>query len=98
MTETEKSIEKPENTNQSTKSLLDHPLIKEFGIPLAKQALKKELGIGIHDKDLTKKPFGRGMMAMKDFIQGTWYIIVLFFLSMGGSLLILKWIAKYLGV
>jgi len=82
----------------NTKSFLDHPLVKEFGIPLAKQALKKEFGIETHEKEITKKAFGRFMYALRDFIQGTWWVMVFFMASMGLVLIGLLWLKKLAGV
>ena len=82
----------------NTANFLDHPLVKEFGIPLAKQALKKEFGIETHEKEITKKAFGRFMYALRDFIQGTWWVMVFFMASMGLVLIGLLWLKKLAGV
>lgn len=92
--EIEPKVDKSANMND----LMNHPLVKEFGIPLAKQALKKEFGIETHEKEITKRAFGRFMYALRDFIQGTWWVMVLFTLMMGLCIITLLWLRKMLGV
>jgi hypothetical protein len=98
MAEADKSIEVRDQPTGNIGSLLDHPLVKEFGIPMMKQVFKKEFGIETHEKEITKRAFGRFVYALRDFIQGTWWVIVLLTASMGLVLIALLWLKKLAGV
>lgn len=80
------------------KNILDHPLVKEFGIPLAKQALKKELGIGTEHKVNNKSPFGRTIATLKDFIQGTFWVFLISAITLMLTFVFYLWLRKALGV
>jgi len=73
-------------------------MVKEFGVPLAKQALKKELGINTRDPEVTKKPFGRAIYALRDFWHGVWWTIPALAASLGLVWILLKALAKFFGV
>ena len=73
------STEQQDPKTPSLTDLYNHPMVKELIIP----AIKKEyLGIGARDKEVTKKGFGRTMYALRDFMQGTWWVMALFVASM----------------
>lgn len=61
--------------------LMKNPLVQEFAIPMLKMTIKKELGIGTSEKAVTQKPFGRAAYALRDFIQGTWWVLVALYFS-----------------
>lgn len=85
----------PRNT---WKEIFDNPLTKEFILPIAKAAAKKEFGIETSNKDVAKKPFGRAMYALRDVWQGIWWTIPALAASLGLIVVLLKWLMKFLGV
>ena len=85
-------------SSKSLTGLLNDPLAREFGIPILRSIVKKEFGIDTGTKELTKKPAGRFILSLKDFIQGTWWVAVLFTLCMGLSWILLLYVRKVLQV
>ena len=75
--------------------LLNHPLVQELAVPYIKQEV---LGINHKDKDVTKKGFGRALYALRDFMQGTYWVFIIFIFSMMLTIIIFLALRKVLGV
>lgn len=75
--------------------LLNHPLVQDIAIPYIK---KEVLGVGHSDREITKKGFGRTMYALRDFMQGTWWVVSLFVASMMIIFILFLVFRKVLGV
>lgn len=81
-----------------TADIMQSPLFKEFALPMLKNALKKEMGIGTSEKAVTNKPFGRALYAIRDVWHGIWWTIPALMLTVGITWLILLAFRKFLGV
>ena len=84
----------PQQPRNVFKDLYENPLVREIVLPIA----KREFGINTSNKDVTKKPFGRAMYAIRDVWQGIWWTIPALAASLGIIVVLLKWMIKFLGV
>ena len=98
MAEIIKSVQVSDNEPQgfAIGKLLNDPLVRELVIPI----IKREAGLGgsHNDKELTKKWGGRLLLGLRDFMQGTWWVVVLFSLGMSLVVIIFLVLRKWLGV
>lgn len=84
-------------STNSIMNLLKDPLVRELVIPI----IKKEAGLGgggHNDKELARKWGGRLLLGLRDFMQGTWWVVVLFSLGMSLVVIIFLVLRKWLGV
>lgn len=92
----------PENITPQVKPLLApgmlEKVLNEIIFPAAINEAKKAAGINVHDKQVSSKPFGRAMYALRDVWQGIWWTIPALFLSIGLITILLAVLKKVLGV
>lgn len=84
-------------TKDTLSRLLENPTVRELGTSIVKKAIKDAAGI-TEEKKTVNKPFGRVMYALKDFIQGTWWVILLFYLGLGLTAIVLALLRKVLQI
>jgi len=78
--------------------LLSNKRVKELVFSIAEKQIKEAAGIESAQRVNNKTPFGRTLATIKDFIQGTWWIVVLGTLCMGLVIIVLKFLSKMVGV
>ena len=72
--------------------------LNDIVIPMAVKEIKTAAGITTQEKHNTKSAFGRTMLSLKDFWQGTWWTIPALILSLGLVMILLKVLAVMFGV
>jgi hypothetical protein len=79
------------------RGLLNDPLVKEFGLPLAKKWLNDELGISNKTQAVEKTKFGKIVYGLRDVWKLAWWSIPLFYLLMMFAVLLIKVANRYAG-
>ncbi len=81
---------KPAETKLSLTDIWNHPITQTFAIPLA----KKELKLDGSSTETNKSKFGRTVSTLK----GCWWVPAAIYISLMLAVLLIKFMAKMLGV
>jgi len=72
--------------------------LNDIVIPMAVKEIKTAAGITTHEKVNTKSGFGRATVALKDFIQGTFWVFLISMFCMMFTFIFYLWLRKVLEV
>lgn len=93
------NIQPQQQKAASLSDLMSNPLVKEFVLPIAKNELKKSFGINANDnRDKMGKSGWRALYYIRDFIQGTYWVLLLSMAVLGLMIIAFRVLSKWAGV